>query len=124
METILWNIPLIHVQLTAWKLIGFTGTFLFSARWVVQVQARRRGQHHLPKLFWYMSVMGSSLLLLYFIFGKNDSVGVLSNAFPALISFYNLFLNYRDKGGPPTATPAQNPPANSVSNDDEIDSVA
>ena len=29
-----------------------------------------------------MSISGSLLLLPYFIFGKNDSVGVLSNLFP------------------------------------------
>ena len=29
-----------------------------------------------------MSILGSALLLSYFIWGKNDSVGVLSNLFP------------------------------------------
>ena len=91
MDYCFWVVPFFHLQLTGWKLIGFSGTFLFSARWLVQLHARRSGQLHLPKMFWYMSVVGSSLLLIYFVWGKNDSVGVLSNAFPALVAFYNMF---------------------------------
>ena len=35
-----------------------------------------------PTVFWLMSISGSLLLLSYFVFGKNDSVGILSNLFP------------------------------------------
>jgi lipid-A-disaccharide synthase-like uncharacterized protein len=42
-----------------------------------------------------MSVTGSLLLLAYFTFGKNDSVGILSNLFPMLIAGYNLYLEIR-----------------------------
>jgi lipid-A-disaccharide synthase-like uncharacterized protein len=45
-----------------------------------------------------MSVTGSLLLLCYFIFGKNDSVGILSNLFPAGVAIYNLVLDIRHKG--------------------------
>ena len=52
-----------------------------------------------------MSVTGSILLLAYFIFGKNDSVGILSNLFPALIAFYNLYLDIRgSRPAPRTGT--------------------
>jgi lipid-A-disaccharide synthase-like uncharacterized protein len=44
-----------------------------------------------------MSISGSLLLLAYFIFGKNDSVGVLSNLFPAGVAGYNLVLDLRHK---------------------------
>jgi lipid-A-disaccharide synthase-like uncharacterized protein len=33
------------------------------------------------------------LLLVYFTFGKNDSVGILSNLFPAGVAMYNLWLD-------------------------------
>ena len=52
-------------------------------------------------MFWYMSVTGSVLLLAYFTWGKNDSVGILSNLFPALIAVYNLYLDVRS-GRPPS----------------------
>jgi len=50
-----------------------------------------------PRLFWLMSISGSLLLLSYFIFGKNDSVGVLSNLFPAGVAIYNLVLDIRHR---------------------------
>jgi lipid-A-disaccharide synthase-like uncharacterized protein len=35
--------------------------------------------------------------LSYFTFGKNDSVGILSNLFPACVAIYNLVLDLRHK---------------------------
>lgn len=88
--------------ITPWKLIGYIGVGLFAGRWFVQVAASRvRGKPTMPRLFWYMSISGSLLLLLYFVFGKNDSVGVLSNLFPFVVSLYNLQL---DKKSRTTAT--------------------
>jgi lipid-A-disaccharide synthase-like uncharacterized protein len=40
-----------------------------------------------------MSLAGSLLTLSYFTFGKNDSVGILSNLFPCMVASYNLFLD-------------------------------
>ena len=48
-----------------------------------------------PRIFWGMSLCGSVLTLSYFIWGKNDSVGVLSNLFPAFVASYNLMLDIR-----------------------------
>ena len=81
------------VVITPWKLIGYLGVALFAGRWFVQMWASRRaGKPTMPVLFWYMSMSGSVLLLCYFIFGKNDSVGILSNLFPTFIAAYNLYL--------------------------------
>ena len=80
--------------LTPWKLIGYLGVGLFAGRWFVQLWASRRSRRVvMPRLFWYMSITGSLLLLSYFIFGKNDSVGILSNMFPFLVASYNLYLD-------------------------------
>ena len=81
------------VKITLWKLVGFGGMFLFTSRWLVQVIASRKaGKPTLPRLFWYISIAGSALLLAYFVFGKNDAVGVMSNLFPLVLACYNLFL--------------------------------
>jgi lipid-A-disaccharide synthase-like uncharacterized protein len=86
------------VKVTAWKLIGYTGVFLFAGRWFVQLAASKAmGKPVMPTLFWYMSASGSVLLLAYFIFGKNDSVGVMSNLFPLFVAFYNLYLDRKSK---------------------------
>ena len=87
------------VVLTPWKLIGYLGVFLFAGRWVVQVIATRKHRRPvMPRLFWVMSVAGSALLLSYFIWGKNDSVGVLSNLFPAAVAIYNLVMDLKSGG--------------------------
>ena len=43
------------------------------------------------------AIDGSLMLVSYFTFGKNDSVGILSNAFPALVSVYNLVIDLRHR---------------------------
>jgi lipid-A-disaccharide synthase-like uncharacterized protein len=71
---------------------------LFAGRWFVQVIASKRtGRPTMPRLFWYMSITGSLLLLTYFIFGKKHSVGILANAFPFTVSSYKLYLDFKSK---------------------------
>ena len=82
------------IRITAWKLIGFAGVFLFTSRWFVQMWASRKaGKPTVPALFWIISIAGSLLCLMYFMFGKNDSVGILAYLFPCGVSAYNLFLD-------------------------------
>jgi len=56
---------------------------------------RRHGRPAFPGLFWTMSMAGSALLLAYFIWGKNDSVGVMSNLFPMAVAAYNFAMHRR-----------------------------
>jgi lipid-A-disaccharide synthase-like uncharacterized protein len=87
---------MLGVVITPWKLIGYLGVALFAGRWIPQLIAtRQQGQPTMPRIFWIMSIMGSTLVLSYFIWGKNDSVGVLSNLFPAGVALYNLILDVR-----------------------------
>ena len=89
---------LFDVTITPWKLIGYLGMLLFTGRWFVQLAASKSaGKPVMPVMFWYMSIAGSLMLLGYFTFGKNDSVGVLSNLFPAGVAGYNLVLDLRHK---------------------------
>lgn len=84
------------VVITPWKLVGYLGVLLFAGRWVVQVLATRAHKRPvIPRAFWTMSIAGSALLLAYFTFGKNDSVGVLSNLFPMGVAMYNWVLDVR-----------------------------
>jgi lipid-A-disaccharide synthase-like uncharacterized protein len=89
-------IVLFGVTITPWKLVGYIGVFLFAGRWLVQLFASRAsGKVTMPRLFWYMSALGSVLLLGYFTLGKNDSVGVMSNLFPLFVALYNLYLDLK-----------------------------
>jgi lipid-A-disaccharide synthase-like uncharacterized protein len=101
MDTVLLN--LLGLVITPWKIVGYLGVALFAGRWFVQLYASRaHGRPVLPRMFWYMSTLGSVLLLLYFVFGKNDSVGILSNLFPLFVALYNLRLDINSRR--PTAT--------------------
>ena len=87
------------VHVTPWKVIGLTGALLFGSRWVVQFLASRRaGKPVIPRVFWYMSIIGSLMTLSYFVFGKNDAVGVLQNLFPAFTALYSLALDIKHRG--------------------------
>jgi lipid-A-disaccharide synthase-like uncharacterized protein len=86
------------ITLTPWKLVGYVGVALFAGRWFVQMwYSRSHGKPVVPTVFWLMSISGSLLLLAYFTFGKNDSVGILSNLFPAGVAVYNLYLDLAHK---------------------------
>jgi lipid-A-disaccharide synthase-like uncharacterized protein len=86
------------VTITPWKLVGYLGVALFAGRWFVQLYySRKLRRPVVPTVFWVMSISGSLLLLSYFIFGKNDSVGILSNLFPAGVAGYNLYLDLKHK---------------------------
>ena len=89
------------LHVTAWKLIGYTGALMFGGRWLVQFWASRRaGRPVIPRLFWYMSLLGSVMTLSYFVFySKQDSVGVLQNIFPAFTAAYSLWLDIKTAGG-------------------------
>lgn len=96
LNTVLFEI--LGINVTPWKIVGYVGVVLFAGRWFVQLHASRRaGRPTLPRMFWYMSIAGSIMVLSYFIFGKNDSVGVLSNAFPLTVALYNLWLDLKSR---------------------------
>lgn len=95
-ETLLkLELPLIGETfvLTGWKIVGLCGALMFTSRWLVQLFFSRRARRPtFPIGYWYMSLAGSLMMLAYFVFGKNDSVGILSNLFPSFVAGYNLIL--------------------------------
>src|ERR1043165_4919945 len=89
-------VNLLGITVTPWKVIGFLGALMFPARWVVQALATKRaGKPTIPRSFWVISLVGSAMVTSYFIWGKNDAVGVLTNLLPASVAFYNLIMDIR-----------------------------
>ena len=87
------------IHMSPWKLIGWVGALMFGGRWLVQFIASKRAKKPvIPRLFWYMSIVGSLMTLSYFIFGKNDSVGILQNLFPTFTALYSLHLDIKHRG--------------------------
>ncbi len=98
-EELLW-LEWTGLHVTWWKLIGYTGALMFGGRWVVQfIASKRAGKPVIPRVFWYMSVVGSMMTLSYFLFSaKQDSVGVLQNLFPMFTATYSLYLDIKHRG--------------------------
>lgn len=91
-------VSLFGIRVTGWKLIGYMGVLMFSSRWLVQVYySKKMGRSVMPTLFWLMSIAGSAFCLIYFVFGKNDSVGIISYFFPMCVASYNLYLDRRHR---------------------------
>ena len=81
-----------------WKLIGWGGAGMFGLRWLVQFWATKKaGKPTIPLSFWCISVCGALMTLSYFVFYKNDSVGIISNALPSVVAAYNLRLALRHR---------------------------
>lgn len=79
----------------AWVAMGLLGQVLFAGRMLVQwVASERRRRSVVPVAFWWMSLGGASLLVVYFVWRK-DVVGVLGQATGWMIYLRNLRLIYR-----------------------------
>jgi lipid-A-disaccharide synthase-like uncharacterized protein len=81
----------------AWLALGFAAQFLFSGRFLVQWIASERAKRSVvPLAFWYFSVAGGALLLLYAIHRK-DPVFIVGQATGLVIYGRNLFLIRRER---------------------------
>ena len=98
-EVITW-LEWTGVHMTPWKLIGWVGALMFGSRWIVQfIATKRAGKPTIPRVFWYMSLVGSVMTLSYFVFSpKQDSVGVLRNLFPGFTAAYSLYKDIQHRG--------------------------
>ncbi len=75
-----------------WLAIGFGGQLAFSARFLVQwIVSEARRESVIPIPFWYLSLVGGSLLLLYAIH-RRDPVFILGQGAGLIIYTRNLVL--------------------------------
>jgi len=76
----------------AWVALGLAAQVVFSARFVVQwLASERAGASVVPTAFWYLSLSGSALLLVYAIH-RRDPVFILGQGMGFLIYLRNLHL--------------------------------
>ena len=80
-----------------WVLLGLTGQVLFTGRMILQwLVSEREKRSVVPVGFWWMSLSGASMLMLYFVWRK-DIVGVLGQSTGWFIYARNLWLIYRER---------------------------
>jgi len=77
--------------------LGFAGQFLFFMRFFIQwIHSEKHKESIIPEIFWYFSIGGSLLLLIYAIIRK-DIVFVVGQSTGLLIYVRNLMLIQRQK---------------------------
>lgn len=83
-----------------WLGVGLLGQAFFSARFLVQwIATERRRQSVVPREFWYLSVAGGLMLLLYAIH-RLDPVFIVGQAAGLLVYGRNLYFLRRGGGAP------------------------
>jgi lipid-A-disaccharide synthase-like uncharacterized protein len=81
-----------------WLILGFSAQALFTARFLVQwIASEKAGKSVVPVLFWYLSIVGSTLLCVYAIYRK-DPVFILGQSVGVFIYIRNLHLIWKGKG--------------------------
>ncbi|MCX5661841.1 MAG: lipid-A-disaccharide synthase N-terminal domain-containing protein [Planctomycetota bacterium] len=86
-----------------WIGVGILGQAMFTFRMILQWLASEKEKRSvIPVGFWWGSLLGGAMLLIYFIWRK-DVVGVLGQSTGVLIYARNLFLIYSR----PTPAPGQ-----------------
>jgi lipid-A-disaccharide synthase-like uncharacterized protein len=84
------------IQWSVWKVVGWLGNAVFFSRFLVQWYAtERRQQVVVPALFWWLSLLGSLILLSYAVFHEHDSVFIFAYAFTWIPYIRNLMIHHR-----------------------------
>ena len=87
---------------TIWLAVGFLGQAMFSARFIVQwIHSERQRRSVIPVAFWYFSVAGGALLLIYAVY-RLDPVFILGQGAGLLIYGRNIYFIMRGERPPET----------------------
>lgn len=99
---------------TLWLAIGFTGNALFFSRFMVQwIASERAGRSYIPTMFWWLSIAGSIVLLLYAVH-KRDPVFIIAYLPNCVVYVRNLMLirkQRRDDAAEPIPAAVHEPQA-------------
>lgn len=80
-----------------WLTVGFSGQLLFAMRFVVQwICSEKQRKSVIPLAFWYFSIIGSAILLLYAIY-KKDLVFISGQLFGFIVYGRNLYFIFSHK---------------------------
>jgi lipid-A-disaccharide synthase-like uncharacterized protein len=93
---ILWfQNRLVGIDWHPWKVVGWIGNIVFFSRFIVQWWAtERQKQVVVPNSFWWLSLIGSLLLLAYGI-SRRDSVFIVAYLFTWIPYVRNLIISHR-----------------------------
>ncbi|NMG17617.1 lipid-A-disaccharide synthase N-terminal domain-containing protein [Aromatoleum bremense] len=82
---------------TLWLVVGFAGQLTFTGRFALQwLYSEYKKRSLIPVGFWYLSLVGSALLLAYAIY-REDPVFIVGQSFGFIVYLRNLQLIARQK---------------------------
>ncbi len=85
-------------SLRFWLIVGFTGQLIFTARFLVQWAAsERKGRTVVPTAFWWLSLLGGGLTLLYAM-ARRDPVVIMGQAVGMAVYARSLAIASRGQG--------------------------
>ena len=83
--------------MNGWVLFGFFGQFVFAMRFIIQwIVSEKKKESIVPLSFWYLSICGGVILLIYAIY-KKDPVFMLGQATGLIVYARNLMLITKKK---------------------------
>ncbi len=93
----LWhNGNFLGIEWHAWKIVGWAGNLVFSSRFILQwYVTEKQKQVTVPTAFWWLSLVGSLLLLSYAVFWEKSSVFIFAYAFTWIPYIRNLMIHRR-----------------------------
>ena len=84
-------------RLDWWVLLGFAAQAFFTARFAVQwLASERAGKSVIPIAFWWCSIGGGLLLLIYALY-RRDPVFILGQGFGVFVYLRNLQFVLRER---------------------------
>ena len=90
-----------------WLTVGFVAQFMFMMRFVIQWFASEKAKRSIvPEAFWYWSIAGGTLLLVYAIY-RVDPVFIMGQATGLFIYIRNLQLILRNRRSEPAPNDAK-----------------
>ncbi len=97
LTNLLWHDgEFLGIHWSIWKAVGWLGNAAFFSRFFVQWYAtEKRKMVVVPVGFWWLSLVGSLLLLSYALFYQRDSVFIFAYAFTWIPYIRNLIIHRR-----------------------------
>ena len=81
-----------------WLAFGLVAQLLFTARFLVQwISSERAGQSVMPMAFWFFS-MGGGLMTLVYGIAKREPVIIIGQSLATIIYIRNIMLIVRNRG--------------------------
>ena len=85
------------MRLDGWVVLGLVAQLFFTLRFAVQwIASERVGKSVIPVAFWWFSIGGGLLLLVYALY-RRDPVFILGQGFGVFVYLRNLYFVMRER---------------------------